>query len=592
VDAIFNALQKLEAAGRSGIDVTRRLGVKLGFIILAHQDLHRTAQLVRFLTNNDCPVSLHIDQNASPEEVIELMADLNHIKSVVYPKREKCGWGQFSIVQATLNAAEVLLESHPDVTNVFMASGSCLPVRPIKQLKAFLERHKDIDFIESFSEKDEKWVKGGLDQERFTLYFPISWRKHRFAFDRLIDLQRILNVSRTVPKHVSPHMGSQWWCLTTSTLRKIIEDPDRQKNDRFFSKCWIPDESYFQSLARNHSEHIRPQSLTFSIFDTQGKPFLLYDDHLNDLPKTNAFFVRKVWPGSNKLYHHLLKTNRKNFPLSNTNEEAFAGIFSQANTTSISGGKGQALQGRFPKSSSNKAGMACDDFGVLIGFGYLFQDFVDWAREAKGLNVFQNIFKRRHFMFYKKIALVKGNLTADVKLRNMNPKRYLSNFLKSQKSDKCTAIMYDVSDNQKIMPDITRDEYAHFIVVQEAWLLSIANSEMKLKGKIMQARVLQARERKMLQALKEGKHASCTIFSLEDALNTPGLVLQAALQILDPEIGAQPTAIPQLVDTSKLDRLVRKLSKSGVSVNFKPDKKRKKPQKSTKKEIIKPYVVR
>jgi len=568
------------------------MGVKLGFIILAHRDLHRTVQLVRFLANNDCPVSLHIDQNTSLEEVNELMADLNHVKNVVYPKREKCGWGQFSIVQATLNAAEVLLENHPDVTNVFMASGSCLPVRPIKQLKAFLERHKDIDFIESFSERDERWVKGGLDQERFTLYFPLSWRKYRYAFDRLIDLQRMLNVNRAVPKHISPHMGSQWWCLTAPTLKKIIEDPDRQENDRYFSKCWIPDESYFQSLVRNHSEHIRPQSLTFSIFDAQGKPFLLYDDHLNDLPKTNAFFVRKVWPGSHKLYHHLLKTKRKNFPLSNTNEEAFNEIFSRANAISTTGGKGQALQGRYPNSAVKNTSMAHDDFGVLIGFGYLFQDFVDWAREAKGLNVFHNIFKPRQFTFYKKIALAKGNLAADAKLRDMNPKSYLSNFLKSQRSDKCTAVMYDVSDNQKIIPDITRDECAHFVVVQEAWLLSVANNEMKLKGKIMQAKILQARERKILQALKEDKHAGCTIFSLEEALNTPGLVLQAALQILDPETRAQPTAIPQLVDTLKLDRLVRKLSKSGVSVNFKPGKKRKKPQKPAKKEIIKPYVVK
>ena len=281
--------------------------MRLGFIVLAHQDLHRTAQLVRFLANNDCPVSLHIDQNAVTPEVDALLKALNHVKNVVYPKREKCGWGQFSIVKATLNASEELLKNFPDVTNVFMASGSCLPARPIKQLKAFLERHEDIDFVESFSRKDEKWVKGGLDQERFTLLFPFSWRKHRFAFDRLTDVQRLLKINRTIPKHITPHMGSQWWCLTSQTLRKIIEDPNRQENDRYFSKCWIPDESYFQSLARNHSDHIKPKSLTFSVFDAQGKPFLLYDDHMDELPETDAFFVRKVWPGAHKLYRGLLK---------------------------------------------------------------------------------------------------------------------------------------------------------------------------------------------------------------------------------------------------------------------------------------------
>ncbi len=566
--------------------------MKLGFIILAHQDLHRTVQLVRFLANNDCPVSLHIDQNAAPDEVNELMAGLNHINNVVYPKREKCGWGQFSIVQATLNAAEVLLESHPDVTNVFMASGSCLPVRPIKQLKAFLERHKDIDFIESFSEKDEKWVKGGLDQERFTLYFPVSWRKHRFAFDRLTDLQRILNVNRTVPKHISPHMGSQWWCLTVPTLRKIIEDPDRQQNDRYFSKCWIPDESYFQSLVRNHSDHIRPQSLTFSVFDAQGKPFLLYDDHLDELPKTDAFFVRKVWPGAHKLYRGLLKTNRKNFPLSQTNEEAFAENFSKANLLSAGGGEGRLLQGRFPRRSASRTSMASEDFGVLTGFGILFPDFLMWAREAKKLNVSQNIFKPHNFTFHKHITLAKGNLTANVKQRNMNPRCFLSNFLRSQSAKGCAAIMYDMSDTQKILPDITRDERAHFVVVKEAWLISIANSNMKLKGKIMRAQVLQARERNLLQALNEDKHASCTLLSLREALNSPGLALQSALQILDPETAAKPTAIPELADTLKLDRMVRKLSKSGISLSYKPNKKRKKVPKNIEKAIKKPYVVR
>ncbi len=566
--------------------------MKLGFIILAHQDLHRTAQLVRFLSKNSCPVSLHIDQNVSSDELIELKASLNHVKNVVFVKREKCGWGQFSIVQATLNAAESLLENHPDVTNVFLASGACLPARPLKQLKAFLGRHKDIDFIESFSKGDEKWVKGGLDQERFTLYFPLSWRKHRFAFDRLIEVQRQLKISRTIPKHITPHMGSQWWCLTATTLRKIIEDPDRQKNDKYFSKCWIPDESYFQTLARNHSEHIRSRSLTFSMFDEQGKPFLFYDDHLDILPKTSAFFVRKVWPGAHKLYHGLLITSRRNFPLSKANEDAFNGVFHSAGKIRKTGGEGRILQGRFPNALVKNKSMARADFCVLTGFDYLFEDFPNWARKTKGLNIFGNIFKPRKFAFHKHIVLAKGNLTASVKLRNLNPKGFLSNFLWSQGPDQCTAILYDVSDTQKIMPDITRDKRAHFVVVREAWLLSTANSGMKLKGKLMQAQVLQARENKLLSSLKEEKHASCTVISLKEALNTPGLVLQGALKLLDPEAAAKPTAIPELVDISKLDGLVRKLSKNGVLLNYKPSKKRKLTSKRPKKVIRRPYVVR
>jgi len=566
--------------------------MKLGFIILAHQDLHRTAQLVKFLAKNDCPVCLHIDRNAKDIEVENLRATLNHIKNVIFSDREKCGWGRFSIVKATLNAAETLLTHHPDVTNVFLTSGSCLPVRPIKQLKAFLGRHPGIDFIESFSVGDNKWVKGGLDQERFTLYFPLSWRKHRYAFDRLVDVQRFLKVTRKIPQHISPHIGSQWWCLTKLTLQKIINDPKRLQNDKFFSKAWIPDESYFQSLARNHSPQIRPQSLTFASFDSQGKPFLFYDDHLENLPKAGGFFVRKIWPGANKLYKELLSENRKNFPLSKSNEVAFERIFKAANENRTSGGEGRFLQGRFPHDSAQRSGVLNEDFGVLSGFKFLFPDFPEWAQNTKALNVFGNIFAPKHFTFNKKILLAKGNLTANVRLRNTNPKGFLSNFLWSQKSENRIAFLFDCTDGQKIMPTLARDERVQIVVVKEAWLLGLANSKSKFKGKLMRAQVLQARENKFLKALEKNKHKNKKIFSLDEALNAPGLVLQATLQILDPESGTKPTAIPKLNDTAKLDALVRKLEKNGVLLAYKPGKKKRKGTKAIEKAVSRPYVVK
>jgi hypothetical protein len=566
--------------------------MNLGFIILAHQDLHRAGQLAKFLANNDCPVCMHIDQNASEKDLDRLKSSVNHVKNIVFSEREKCGWGQFSIVQATLNAAETLLESHPDLTNVFLASGSCLPARPLKQLMAFLERHPKIDFIESVSIEDDKWVKDGLDRERFSMYFPLSWRKHRFAFDRLVDVQRLFGVNRKRPKNISPHMGSQWWCLTADTLRKIVHDPLRRQNDRYFSKTWIPDESYFQSLARNHSEHIKPISLTFATFDAQGKPFLFYDDHLDELPKTSAFFIRKIWPGANKLYRELLTTNRKNFPLSKSDEESFNKIFTDANETRNTGGQGRLLQGRFPHDRAQKSSVSHTGFGVFIGFDPLFHNFPEWARLTKGLHVFGNLFARKNTAFYKNITLVKGNLQASPMLCNANPKGYLSNFLWSQKSHKRTAILYDMTDAQKILPTISTDEHTHFVIVKEAWLLSIVAKKSKFKGKLMRAKVLQAREQRLLTALEKNKHASCSVYSLEEAMNAPGLVLQAALQVLEPDVGVGPTALPKLKDFSKLDSLVRKLENNGISLSYVPAKKKKKASKDAEKVVSRPYVVR
>ena len=566
--------------------------MKLGFIVLTHQDLHRTTQLVRFLVKNGCPVSLHIDQTAEKSKVDILTSSLNHLEGVVFPKREKCGWGQFSIVKATLNSAEALLKTHPDVTNVCLISGSCLPVRPLGQLKAFLDRHKGTDFIESFSLDDKKWVQDGLNKERFTLFFPVSWRKNRYIFDRFVDWQRSFKVKRKIPENIIPHMGSQWWCLTTKTLRKILEDPNRKSNDQYFSKTWIPDESYFQSLAQNHSENIKPLSLTFFSFDAEGKPFLFYDDHLDDLPKLNAFFVRKVWPGSVKLYRELLSDSRKNYPLSKTDEDIFKAEFAKANKQCISGGEGRFLQGRYPHDFADHSGVSERDFGVLTGYSFLFKDFPGWSYDGKDLNVFGNIFARRKFTFRKKISLKNGNLTTNTKLRDINPRGFLCNFIWSERANKPLAFQFDVTDMQKIAPILAADKHAHIIVIKESWLLKISRSQMKLKGKIMYAQRLQARELEFLKLLEKKKAGNYTVFSLSDALNTPGIILQAALKVLDPQTGYKPIDVPELADISKLDTVVRKLNKNGVRLLYKPSKKKKRAPKESEKAVNRPYVVK
>lgn len=101
-------------------------------------------------------------------------------------------------------------------------------------------------------------------------------------------------------------MGSQWWCLTRHTLSAILQDPDRPDYDRYFKQVWIPDESYFQTLARQYSTNIESRSLTLSKFDFQGKPHIFYDDHLQLLRRSDCFVARKIWPHANRLYEAFL----------------------------------------------------------------------------------------------------------------------------------------------------------------------------------------------------------------------------------------------------------------------------------------------
>ena len=196
--------------------------MKLGFIILAHQNFHRVEMLVRHLSEQGCPVCVHIDGSVKGDAYTDFAQSVDVLDNVHLAKRTVCEWGRFSIVQATLDASELLLEKHPDVSNVQLISGSCLPVRPVRQLRIFLERNKKTDYIESVSVKNNYWVKGGLNEERFTLYFPFSWRKQRRLFDGFVNLQRRLKIERNLPNGIVPHIGSQWWCLTARLSLQIV----------------------------------------------------------------------------------------------------------------------------------------------------------------------------------------------------------------------------------------------------------------------------------------------------------------------------------------------------------------------------------
>ena len=224
--------------------------MSVGIVMLVHTALGRAEQVARHWTAAGCPVVIHVDSKV-PKAAYETFRDALEIDPMIrFSRRYRCEWGSWALVQASQDASEMMLAAHPDVRHVYLASGSCLPLRPVEELIAYLAERPRTDFIESATTADVPWTVGGLDEERFTMRFPFSWRRQRYLFDRFVELQRAVGYRRRIPAGIVPHMGSQWWCLTRQTLTAILQDPKRAKYDAYFRSVWIPDESYFQTLAR------------------------------------------------------------------------------------------------------------------------------------------------------------------------------------------------------------------------------------------------------------------------------------------------------------------------------------------------------
>ena len=172
----------------------------LGFVMLCHTALHRAAQVARHWAERDCPVVIHVDRQVTRVRYDAFRRELADLDNVRFSKRLRCEWGTWSLVQASQAAAELLLNEFPAVRHVYLASGSCLPLRPVDELRSYLAARPMTDFIESVTIRDVDWTVGGLNDERFKLRFPFSWKRRRFLFDAYVELQRKLGYRRRLPE--------------------------------------------------------------------------------------------------------------------------------------------------------------------------------------------------------------------------------------------------------------------------------------------------------------------------------------------------------------------------------------------------------
>ena len=177
--------------------------------MLVHTALGRAEEVARHWAASGCPVVIHVDKKVDRKTYKEFQHAMRDVSDIRFCKRHYCEWGGWGITAATQVACERMLSHFSDVRHVFLASGSCLPLRPVRELIEYLDARPRTDFIESATTSDVPWTVGGLDIERFTLRFPFSWKTQRTLFDKYVALQRTLGLKRRIPKGLVPHMGSQ-----------------------------------------------------------------------------------------------------------------------------------------------------------------------------------------------------------------------------------------------------------------------------------------------------------------------------------------------------------------------------------------------
>ncbi len=535
----------------------------MGVVMLVHNALGRAEQVARHWAAARVPVVIHVDRKVPQTTYDTFRAALGDVPNVLFSRRFRCEWGTWGIVAASQAASELMLASFADVRHVYLASGSCLPLRPVHELIEYLADRPRTDFIESATTADVPWTIGGLDAERFTMRFPFSWKRHRYLFDQSVKLQRRLGLKRRMPSGLVPHMGSQWWCLTRQTLSAILQDPERATYDRYFRHVWIPDESYFQSLARLYSMNIESRSLTLSKFDFQGKPHIFYDDHLQLLRRSDCFVARKIWPYADRLYEAFLTDAAGAMKRTEPNPGKIDRIFAKAVERRTRGRSGLYMQSRFPNEDWEN-GVTAAEYSMFQGFAELFENFEPWLGNATGARVHGHLFAPDRVHFAEGQSTLNGALSDSALQRDYNPQAFLTNLIWNTRGER-QCFQFGPLDNQDINWRVAKDPNAQVSVITGAWAVPLFRSNMDFADIRRIAATLQKIESEHMDVLRSPyTKARVRIWTMAEFIEAPMEPLQGILDEIAQARIRRLSEAPKMVDLHGFGQFLQNLKNQGM----------------------------
>lgn len=296
---------------------------KIAFILLCHKDPDAIiAQAERLTAAGDC-MAIHFDKSANPVAYQQIRNALDDNPNVAFARRRiKCGWGEWSLVQATLYAMEAAVDEFPRATHFYMLSGDCMAIKSAEYAHDFLDG-QEVDYIESFDYFASDWIKTGMKEDRLIYRHLFNERNNKRLFYASYEMQKKFGWTREIPSDLQMMIGSQWWCLRRRTVEWVLDFcKSRRDVMRFFKTTWIPDETFFQTLVRHliPSDEIDSRTLTFLMFTDYGMPVTFYNDHYDLLLSQDFLFARKVSPDARQLKARLgdlYASGRMDFETSN-----------------------------------------------------------------------------------------------------------------------------------------------------------------------------------------------------------------------------------------------------------------------------------
>jgi hypothetical protein len=257
--------------------------MRLAYVVSAYTNLEQVARLIRLVGGTD-PVAVHVDRKTNRREFEQLRNEVGDVPEVTLLKRHACHYGGFGHVRATLKGIDDVLARSPDFSHLVLLTGQDYPIKPLAEIRSFLEERRDCSFMGINPLPSPLWSpRGGLDRIE---YRHLHWRGRRVR----------LPGRRAFPLGLRPFGGGAYWCLSRACVELVAHFVvERRDVVRFFQHVDVPDEIFFQTIVMNSelAATVVNDNLRYVDWSRGRRPAVLGMDDLGALRASPKLFARK-----------------------------------------------------------------------------------------------------------------------------------------------------------------------------------------------------------------------------------------------------------------------------------------------------------
>jgi hypothetical protein len=219
--------------------------MRIAYLILAHKNPMQLKRLINVLRCDTDTFYIHIDAkvNLDAFKFLEGLDNVHLIK-----KRVDIHWGAYSMVKATLNGLEEIVQSDTGCDYVSLISGQDYPIKNNKEIHEFLELNKGKEYLYFIKLPTWELPYGGMDRvEYYYNYDNEVYHSNEYEIE-----MKVRGIKRKFIEGMIPYHGSQWWSLTIQCVNYILELINNNKDIiNFYRYSKFPDEQFFQTVIMN-----------------------------------------------------------------------------------------------------------------------------------------------------------------------------------------------------------------------------------------------------------------------------------------------------------------------------------------------------